>query len=724
MNAAVRAVVRSGIAAGVTVHLVYEGYRGLVDGGPAIVEATSDDVGGILQQGGTAIGTARSEAFRTREGRRQAARNLVERGIDALVVIGGDGSLTGADMFRREWPELLAELVDAGDIEQEVADAHPHLRLVGMVGSIDNDMFGTDMTIGADTALHRITEAVDALHATAASHQRSFVIEVMGRNCGYLALMAGLATGANWIFIPEHPPNTDDWAGALQRTVQAGRRIGRRQNIVVVAEGARDRYGEPITADEVKGVLEEGLGEDTRVTILGHVQRGGAASAFDRNLGTRCGYRAVHELLDLGPDEDAKLVGIRENRITTSDLVDAVERTHAVADLIAERRYDEAMELRGGSFVESLEILRTLVRAKPSEPVAGQRSARIAVLHAGGPAPGMNTAVRAAVRLILDRGHQTLLVGHGFEGLRDGELEPATWMSVSGWVSRGGAELGTSRWWPAEADLPAIAATLEEHEVDAILMLGGLAGYRAAHAMSAARAEHPAFDIPMVCVPVTINNDAPATELSVGADTALNSIVRNVDQVKQSAVASRRCFVVEVMGKDSGYLALTSAMATGAEQVYLPETGIDLDHLRDDVVTLLEAFRGGQRLGLVIRGEHADRIYTTEVVRSVLEAESGDVFDVRAAILGHLQQGGDPSPFDRIQATRLTARSVNHLLAALADGETTADMVGLQGGRVTFTPLERLPDLLDPGAERPAVQTWFDDLEPVARAMALPETPG
>ncbi len=719
MNAAVRSVVRTGLAAGVEVHLVYEGYRGLVDGGPAIVPADSEDVGGILQQGGTTIGTARSEAFRTREGRRVAARNLVERGIDALVVIGGDGSLTGADGFRREWPDLLTELVEAGDISAELAATHPHLRLVGMVGSIDNDMFGTDMTIGADTALHRITEAIDALHATAASHQRSFVIEVMGRNCGYLALMAGLATGANWIFIPEHPPETDDWAGALARTVEAGRRVGRRQNLVVVAEGARDRDGEPITSEAVKDALEAGLGEDTRVTILGHVQRGGRASAFDRNLGTRCGYRAVHELLELGPDEDAKLVGIRENRITTSNLMEAVERTHEVADLLAEKRYDDAMRLRGGSFVESLETVRTLVRAKPSSDDSVV-PLRIAVLHAGGPAPGMNTAVRAAVRLILERGHEVLFVSHGFEGLRDGRLEPATWMSVSGWVSRGGAELGTSRWLPGRQDLPAIASQLESHRIDGLVMIGGLTGYRAAHLMLTAREEHPALGIPTVCVPASINNDLPGTELTVGADTALNAIVSDVDKIKRSAVASRRCFVVEVMGRHSGYLALTSALATGAERVYLPERGITLDQLRADVAALTAAFQEGQRLGLLIRSEHADAVYTTEFVRSVLEKESGDVFDARTSILGHLQQGGDPSPFDRIQATRLTARSVAHLLHTVETGTGGSAMVGLQAGRVAFTPLEDFADLLDPDAERPADQPWLDDLLPIAQAMALP----
>ena len=136
---------------------------------------------------------------------------MVDRGIDSLVVIGGDGSLTGANLFRQEWQELLAELVEAGELSQEAADAHPFLRLVGLVGSIDNDMSGTDMTIGADTALHRIVEALDALRSTASSHQRTFVVEVMGRHCGYLALMSSLASAANWLMIPEQPP-TDDWA--------------------------------------------------------------------------------------------------------------------------------------------------------------------------------------------------------------------------------------------------------------------------------------------------------------------------------------------------------------------------------------------------------------------------------------------------------------------------------------------------------------------------------
>ncbi|MEE9188994.1 MAG: 6-phosphofructokinase, partial [Anaerolineales bacterium] len=169
MNAAVRAVVRTALTRGVDAYAIMDGYRGMVAGGDNIRKMDWESVGGILQLGGTVIGTARCDEFRTPEGRRKAAHNLIQNDIDRLVVIGGDGSLTGANIFRQEWPDLLSELIDQELISQGAAQAHPNLIIVGLVGSIDNDMFGTDMTIGADTALHRITEAIDALSSTAAS---------------------------------------------------------------------------------------------------------------------------------------------------------------------------------------------------------------------------------------------------------------------------------------------------------------------------------------------------------------------------------------------------------------------------------------------------------------------------------------------------------------------------------------------------------------------------
>ena len=228
MNAALRASVRVALDLGVEIFGIREGYCGMVKGGEMIQPLAWESVGGILQRGGTVIGTARCDEFRTREGRMRAAKNLVEQGIDGLIVIGGDGSMTGAAIFRSEWSSLLADLISSKDIPSDSAAKYPALYIVGLPGSIDNDMYGTDMTIGADTALHRITDAVDVITSTASSHQRSFVVEVMGRNCGYLAMMGALASGADWLFIPEVPPDPEAWRDQMCAALKAGREAGRR----------------------------------------------------------------------------------------------------------------------------------------------------------------------------------------------------------------------------------------------------------------------------------------------------------------------------------------------------------------------------------------------------------------------------------------------------------------------------------------------------------------
>src|SRR5215217_4405141 len=308
MNAAVRAVIRTALDRGVEIYAIYEGYQGLLDDGDYIRKMTWDSAGGILQLGGTIIGSARCDEFRTREGRRVAAKNLIKSGIDGLIIIGGDGSLTGANIFRQEWPSLIVELVEAGEITAEEAKAHPNLSVVGLVGSIDNDFSGTDMTIGTDTALHRITEAVDAITSTAASHQRTFVVKVMGRNCGYLALMGALACGADWVLIPEAPPDVDNWQDVLVERLRAGRKAGRRDSIVILAEGARDRNGNYIGSSDVQRALEDRLKEEVRVTMLGHVQRGGRPSAFDRTLATLMGHEAVNTILNTEPEDEPVVI--------------------------------------------------------------------------------------------------------------------------------------------------------------------------------------------------------------------------------------------------------------------------------------------------------------------------------------------------------------------------------------------------------------------------------
>jgi 6-phosphofructokinase 1 len=720
MNAAVRSVVRTAISKGLEVCAIYEGYEGMLEGGDRIKLLGWRDVGGILQKGGTIIGSARCARFRERNGRLLAAHNLIKSGIEGLIIIGGDGSLTGAHILQKEWPSLVEELRETGQISDEVAAAQQAPAIVGLIGSIDNDMHGTEMTIGADTALHRIVEAVDAITSTAASHQRSFVVEVMGRRCGYLALMGALATGSDWALIPECPPDGDDWESKMCAALKAGREAGRRDSIVIVAEGAQDRHGNPITSQHIKHILEDRLDEDTRITVLGHVQRGGSPSAYDRNLSTRLGYDAVDALLTAEAAVEPIVVGVHGNMVTRTPLTICLEKTWEVADAIKTHDYERAMALRGGSFGESFTIARTLLRVFPSMPKVGRKRLRVGVIHAGGPAPGMNTAVRAAVRLGLDKGFIMYGIQNGFRGFVDGKINEMDWMSVGGYASMGGAELGTNRYIPQKGDFYAIAQNIEKHQLDGLIMIGGLSGYQSVIEMTKRRDEFPAFDMPIICMPATINNNLPGTDLSVGADTALNSIVEAVGKIKQSAVASQRTFIVEVMGNYCGYLAMMSAMATGAERVYLHEEGVTLNDLAVDVARLSRDFRRGKRLGLIIRNEKSNEIYTTSFMHALFKEEGQGLFDVRQAILGHMQQGGDPSPFDRIFATRLASRCVNFVEKNYDSEEKIAVCVGQTKGKIKLTFMDDVPRNLDAIHLRPKKQWWMQ-LREIARVMAQSE---
>ncbi len=722
MNAALRAVVRAGLHKGADVFAIYEGYSGMIAGGDQIQPMTWNSVGGILQKGGTIIGTARCSRFETREGRKEAVRNLLVRDIDALVVIGGDGSLTGANFLQQEWSDLGNELVAEGAITAEHFEGHQHLAIAGLVGSIDNDMYGTDMTIGADTALHRITDAIDAITSTAASHQRAFVVEVMGRRCGYLAVMGAIATGAEYVLIPENPPEHEDWEARMCATLRHGVTMGRRDNIVIIAEGAQDRKGNPISSEYVRQVLADGLGEDVRITVLGHVQRGGSPTAYDRNLSTIMGVEAVDAVLTATPEDESVLIAIRNNEIVRLPLMECVEKTHEINQALRNCDYDRAMELRGHGFQSAFNILRTLTRALPHDPEPGQRRLRIAVMNASGPAPGMNAATRAAVRLAGDHGHIILGVRRGFRGLINNDLFEMQWMGVSGWAPKGGSDLGTSRKVPSGSDFYSIARTLEENQVDALLIIGGSRGYLSAELLQKERDNFPSFNIPIVCVPATINNNLPYADHTIGADTALNSITDVVDKIKQSAVASNRCFVVEVMGRYCGYLALMGALATGAERVYLHEEGVRLIDLEHDIKQLIHGFTHGKRLGLMIRNENANPLYTTQFLAALFEEEGGELFDVRISVLGHLQQGGDPSPFDRILAVRLVNKAVDYIEAwqASEDDEDANVCCGYQSGELRITPIEVAMKAMDREYLRPKKQWWMD-LRPIARMLAMPD---
>jgi 6-phosphofructokinase 1 len=726
MNPAVRAVVRTALHENIKVFAVREGYRGLSEG--HIDEAGWDYVSGVIDKGGTRIGTTRYPRFELEQGKLDAALNMIERGINRLVVIGGDGSLTGATIFWDQWPHLVKKLKEQGKITAQQAETHTRLALVGLVGSIDNDMCNTDFTIGADTALHRISEAVDAISSTAASHQRIFVVKVMGRHCGYLALMSALMTGADWFLIPEKPSRASDWMREMVDQLKRGIDY-KRATIVILAEGATDAGGNLIGSNEVKEALEKGLtreGEekaDVRVTILGHVQRGGAPSAFDRVLSARQGHRAVEELLSGHAYDKPLLVVARGNRLQTVPMIENIAKNNSISEAIDRRQFDGAMELRGSIFQEGRRIARILMKPAVSMPEPAGSPLRFAVMHAGAPAPGMNTATRVAVRLAIDAGCEMVGVDRGLAGLSNGTFRQLDWSEVNCWSSMGGAELGTSRKVPTGREFSRINDQLVRNNINGILMIGGWAGYEGTYGMVEKREIFDSFDIPIVCVPATISGNLPGTEVSIGADTALNNIVDAVDKIKQSAVAAHRCFVVEVSGRYCGYLALMSGLATGAERVYMHEQNLTLEDLLEDLRWLNHEFKDlGRRVALLIRSQEAYRSYDTSFMTALFNEESKGYFDARQAILGHLQHGGNPSPFDRILATRLASYAVDFLKREgrnreNGERELPCIMTGIRDGEVISIDLKTFYNLVEKKYLR-AKKPWWLDLKPLATRLA------
>uniref|UniRef100_A0A8C0ESF5 6-phosphofructokinase n=1 Tax=Bubo bubo TaxID=30461 RepID=A0A8C0ESF5_BUBBB len=676
MNAAVRAVVRMGIYVKAKVYFVYEGYQGMVDGGDNIVEVSWESVSSILQVGGTVIGSARCKSFRTRGGRLQAAYNLVQRGITNLCVIGGDGSLTGANLFREEWSGLLEELAQKGQIDEEAVKKYAYLNIVGMVGSIDNDFCGTDMTIGTDSALHRIIEVVDAIMTTAQSHQRTFVLEVMGRHCGYLALVSALACGADWVFIPEYPPE-EGWEDSMCVKLSENRARKKRLNIIIVAEGAIDCHNKPITSEKVKDLVVQRLGFDTRVTILGHVQRGGTPSAFDRILASRMGVEAVLALLEATPATPACVVSLSGNQAVRLPLMECVQMTQEVQKAMDEGRFVEAVKLRGRSFENNLNTYK-LLSHKKTDAELPMTNFNVAVLNVGAPAAGMNAAVRAAVRVGITEGHKMFAVIDGFEGFARGKIKEISWGDVGGWTGQGGSILGTKRTLPAKY-LEKIADQMRTNNINALMVIGGFEAYLGLLELSAAREKYDEFCVPMVMVPATVSNNVPGSDFSIGADTALNTI-----------------------------------------------TDANVEHLTEKMKTSIQR-------GLVLRNENCNENYTTDFIYQLYSEEGKGVFDCRKNVLGHMQQGGAPSPFDRNFGTKISAKAMQWISKKLketyrkgagkifANTDDSVCLLGMRRRNLVFQPVAELKTETDFVHRIPKEQWWLK-LRPLMKILAKYKT--
>ncbi len=297
MNAAIRAVTRAAIVNGIRVKGIYRGYKGLMEG--EVTELGTQDVSGIIQRGGTFLKSARSDEFRTPEGRQRAFETIQREQIDALIVIGGDGTFTGARLLAQEY----------------------NVPVIGLPGTIDNDLWGTDATIGYDTALNTIVECVDKLRDTGTSHERLFLVEVMGRDAGFLTLNAAIAAGAEAAIIPERATVAEQ----LEEAIGQGRRKHKNSGIVLVQEHAIEGG-----ARKVAEIIEKVHPEyGTRVTILGHLQRGGSPTAYDRILASRLGVAAIQALIE---EQRSVMVGVQDSEIVYVPLSKAIKQKKDIKD--------------------------------------------------------------------------------------------------------------------------------------------------------------------------------------------------------------------------------------------------------------------------------------------------------------------------------------------------------------------------------------------------------
>lgn len=328
---------------------------------------------------------------------------------------------------------------------------------------------------------------------------------------------------------------------------------------------------------------------------------------------------------------------------------------------------------------------------------------RIAIVHVGAPAGGVNAATRAAVAYCLSRGHTPLAIHNGFAGFarhhqdNPGAVREFDWLEVDGWASKGGSEIGMNRELPSESGMSLIASLFEKFKIDGLLIIGGFEGFHALSELRQARETYPSLCIPMTLLPATISNNVPGTEYSIGSDTCLNELVRYCDTIKQSASASRRrVFVIETQGGRSGYVATMAGLAVGASAVYTPEEGVSIAMLSADIAHLKEVFKadsGQSRAGrLILINEKASKVYHAKLIADMIREEANDRFESRDSIPGHVQQGGTPSPMDRTRAVRLAIKCIEqlekfegHSTKNIREDKQSASVIGIKGAQVVFS---------------------------------------
>ncbi|KAM0688565.1 6-phosphofructokinase [Conglomerata obtusa] len=684
MNGAIRAIVRTARKWGSTVYGVSYGYDGLIK--DSIEELSWDSVGYHSSHGGTFLKSARSTRFLEKAGRKEAVYNLVKRGVDGLIVLGGDGSIKGSMLLRSEFKDLLNELIDEKKVTKECS--RYDLKVIAIPASIDNDISNSDMTLGADSALHRVIESVDNLSTTMSSHQRCFVIEVMGRSCGWIALMSYLTTGADYVMMPETPSKT--WKEDLINSINLSKDFGKKGSFIIVSEGAIDYEGNKIDINAIKELIVDKIGMDTRVMKLGHVQRGGSPSAFDRIMSTIFGCKAVEHMLS-DQNSTPLMIGIKGSDYITVDLQKVLDDNERIVNLQNEKKYEEILFERGKIFNRAYKLTEKL-RKQSSEIT---KKGKIAIIHEGSRAGGMNVALHMITRYAQLLNQDVYVIQEGLEGLLQDQIIRANPFEFIDGIRDGGSLIGSS--FSSSINPESIYKKLNEHEISSLIVIGSADVLTILNKIKKIIKKEQDKNLNIILLPATIDNSIPYTDMCLGADTALNCMGIGCDFLRLSSMSMKETvFVIEVPGVNSGYLALMGGVAAGAFDCFIPERKYMISHLSETAQRLKYRFKKGNRHGIIlVKNQSTFKNIGIDSFSKILTTDSEGLYDVKYSVLGYLVEGGYPSPFDRISASFLAVKSVELLLNLNSDDikiykDSKVGMLGFKGRELKYSDIEKV----------------------------------
>lgn len=745
MNSAVRSIVRYSLKNNIKVFGIYRGFDGLIRGD--IRSLGWDSETHSSGQSGTYLLSARSNRFKTREGRKEAAYNLFIRNINALVVIGGEGTMEGALILKNEFKELCKELIaekkilqkpikkpvkasdisagislstekvediiidygepdSSGEIQVDVEKLY-EIQIVGIPGTIDNDIAGTDFTLGSNTAITRVFEVVEKLTSTMRSHKRVFVLECMGRNCGWITLMAGFAVEAEYILIPEIP--CKNWREDMIRSLKTAYFNHKLNILVCVSEGAINEDGSKITIDEVTQVIENAE-MDVRSIVIGHVQRGGLTTAQDRFLGTLFGLHAVEYIMN--GKNDPVMIGNVDKEFIFLDLKKVVDSSKLIEKHFSDRAYDAVLQMRSAFFREIYQIYElhrhelskkffrehlypreysighlhahserkldstSQISERMTQYFSEKKQMRIAILAEGLNSGGMNTVLNSLVQFGLCKDIEIFYFFDGYNGLRDMNARRADIFEFSLVHALGGIAIGTSEMKKMDAEM--VERKIEELQVDFLVVIGGTANLKLANKCKK-----------IVVIPTTIANNFPGTDMSIGSDTALNAILTASEASRLTASSYEKSLcMIEIGGGKCGYLTIMAGISCSAFEIFYPESS-QLEDLVKIKERIRVAFEDQRKDSVIIfRNRTVFENISTEALCQVINP-GGDV-RCEYIILGHLERGISPSVQDCIMA-RLSAYKAIELCL----GQVTGGIVGIKGKDAKLIPIAKAIDDYD-----------------------------